>query len=120
VVPQHVLRGVRALSGGELQRITQYIEENLDAHLSLHALADVLGISIIRFVRSFKQSTGVQPHRYVLERRIAQSKSLLADANLPLVEVALRSGFSSQSHFSTVFRRLTNITPGRYRQAFGR
>jgi AraC family transcriptional regulator len=120
VVPQHVLRGVHALSAGELQRVTQYIEENLDVHLSLQGLADVLGISIVRFVRSFKQSTGVPPHRYVLERRIAQSRSLLADPSLSLVDVALRAGFSSQSHFSTAFRQLTSITPGRYRKALGR
>jgi len=118
-VPQHVLAGVHALSAAELHRIKRYIEENLDAHLSLQRLADVLRINIYRFVRSFKQSTGLSPHRYVLERRIAQSRLLLADPNLPLVEVALRSGFSSQSHFSTAFRRLMNITPGRYRRALG-
>lgn len=119
LVPQHVLRGVHALSAGELQRVKQHIEENLDADLSLQGLADLLGINIYRFVRSFKQSTGVPPHRYVLERRIAQSRLLLADPNMTLVEVALRSGFSSQSHFSTAFRKLTNITPGRYRKALG-
>ena len=42
--------------------------------------------------------------------------SLLADRGLPITDVALRAGFASQSHFSTAFRRLTNITPGRYRQ----
>jgi len=58
----------------------------------------------------------VGPHRYVMHRRIERSKSLLADRGLPITDVALRAGFASQSHFSTAFRRLTNITPGRYRQ----
>ncbi len=50
-------------------------------------------------------------------RRIERAKSLLANPKLPITEVALRLGFTDQSHFSTAFRRLTNTTPGRYREA---
>jgi len=73
-------------------------------------------MNLYRFVRAFKESTGVPPYRYVLERRIELSKSLLADSNCPITEVALRTGFASQSHFATAFRRLTSVTPGRYRR----
>ena len=88
----------------------------VEMDLTLQALADVLGMNVYRFIHAFKQSTGVPPHRYVMHRRIERSKSLLADRGLPITDVALRAGFASQSHFSTAFRRLTNITPGRYRQ----
>ena len=107
---------VRALSPGDLRRVTAYIDEQLETPLSLQRLADLLGMNLYRFVRAFKESTGVPPYRYVLERRIELSKSLLADSNCPITEVALRTGFASQSHFATAFRRLTSVTPGRYRR----
>jgi len=107
---------VRALSPGDLRRVTAYIDEQLETPLSLQRLADLLGMNLYRFVRAFKESTGVPPYRYVLERRIELSKSLLADSNCSITEVALRTGFASQSHFATAFRRLTSVTPGRYRR----
>jgi AraC family transcriptional regulator len=111
------VRGVRALSAAELGRVKQYIGDNLETNLSLQELADVVGMNLYRFVRSFKQSTGVPPHRYVLQQRIERAKSLLANSEVPIVEVALRAGFAGQSNFSTAFHRLTSITPRRYREA---
>jgi AraC family transcriptional regulator len=46
---------------------------------------------------------------------VERARELLASTDLPLVEVALRSGFTSQSHFTRYFRKLTATTPGAYR-----
>ena len=69
------------------------------------------------FTRWFSAEFGVSPHRYVMQARIERAKSLLANTTRPLSEVALDCGFSSQSHLSTVFRRFTGRTPGRFRKA---
>ncbi len=100
-----------------LRRVTEYIEENLEADLALVDLANILRMSMFHFIRSFKQSTGLPPHQYVLRKRIERAKSLLVDPGLSIAEVALRCGFGSQSNFTTAFRRLTNVTPGAYRNA---
>lgn len=100
-----------------LRFVTGYIEEHLEADLALLDLANILQMSVCHFIRSFKQSTGLSPHQYVLRKRIEHAKSLLADPKLPIAEVALRCGFGSQSNFTTAFRRLTNVTPVTYRNA---
>jgi AraC family transcriptional regulator len=74
-------------------------------------------MDVYRFLRSFKQSTGLPPHQYILRERIERAKSLLSSPGLPLTEVALRSGFVDQSHLTKAFRRLTNLSPGAYRKA---
>jgi AraC family transcriptional regulator len=105
------------LSRAEMARIREYIDGHLEARLSLRELADLVGMNVYRFLRSFKASMGVPPHHYVLEQRLDRSKSLLADVGLPIAEVALRCGFANQSHFSTTFRRHVEVTPWRYRRA---
>ena len=102
-----------------LRFVTEYIEDNLETDLALLDLANILQMSVFHFARSFKQSTGLTPHQYVLRKRIERAKSLLVDQGLSIAEVALRCGFGSQSNFTTAFRRLTNATPGAYRNASG-
>jgi AraC family transcriptional regulator len=116
-VRREVERRGHPLSTTELGRIREYIDGRLEARLSLQELADLVGMDIYRFLRSFKASTGVPPYRYMLEQRLDRAKSLLADIALPIAEVALRCGFASQSHFSTAFLRHAKVTPSRYRRA---
>jgi len=57
----------------------------------------------------------VPPHRYVLRRRTERARELLRQPGATILEVALACGFSSQSHFATVFRALTGVSPRAYR-----
>jgi AraC family transcriptional regulator len=104
----------------ELRRIEEYVEENLADSLSLQELSQQLQMSVYFFVRSFKRSTGLPPHQYVLRRRVERAKELLVDPALSIVDIALRCGFATQSHLTATFNRLTNLTPGEYRRAFER
>jgi AraC family transcriptional regulator len=56
----------------------------------------------------------------VLQRRLARARELLIATDMPVVEIALATGFSSQSHLASAFRRLTGVTPGEYRREAGR
>jgi AraC family transcriptional regulator len=100
-----------------LAAVLDYIDQNLDGRLSLPKLAEIARLSVFAFVRSFKTSTGLPPHRYVLRRRVERAKLLLADAALNIADVALRCGFGDQSAFTTTFRRLTLQTPSAYRES---
>lgn len=105
------------LSPSQLRRATDYLNSHLEQNPSLTEVAAVVGVSMHHFARAFKQSTGIPPHRYLMERRVERAKVLLAQTNLPLPEIAFRLGFSSQSHFTTVFRQTTGTTPKNYRKA---
>jgi AraC family transcriptional regulator len=104
------------LSKPRLRAVIEHIHENLDAELSLDHLAAVAHMSPYHFARLFKRSTGLPPHQYVIARRVERAKELLrARDPLPLAEVAVETGFSSQSHFTRHFKRCVGVTPQRFR-----
>jgi AraC family transcriptional regulator len=103
------------MSGYTLRRVTEYIEDNLTKDLTLAQIADVAHMSPHYFSRAFRKSTGIPPHKYVIDRRIEKAKILLSDNHLPLVEVGLSVGFQNQSHFTTLFHKRTGVTPKVYR-----
>jgi AraC family transcriptional regulator len=111
-----VARG-KGLAPKTLRRILDDIDANLEGDLSLQHLAELAGMSLDGFIRVFKQSTGVPPHRYVLRKRVESAQALLGNPAISLAEVALRAGFADQSHFSRMFHRLTGLAPRQYRRA---
>ena len=107
----------KGLSRERLQRVRDYVEAHLDDDLSLTVLADISCLSPYHFSRSFKQAIGMGPQRYVKERRIERAKTLMRRTHQPLASIALEAGFTDQSHLTSVFRRATGMTPGRFRAA---
>lgn len=102
-------------SGGlpafRLRKVLAYIEEHVTEDLKLDTLAEVAGMSKYHFSRLFKDAVGVPPYRYVVQQRVEAARSLLLGTDLSVTEIALRTGFSSQSHLSTAFREHTGTTP---------
>ena len=90
---------------------------HLAEDIGLPELAALAGVSPQRFKRTFKTSSGLPPYRFLMTLRIERAQELLARSNLTLAEVALASGFSNQSHFTTVFWNQTGLTPGRWRRS---
>jgi AraC family transcriptional regulator len=105
------------LSRERLKRVRDYIETHLDDRLTLTDLAGVACLSPYHFSRSFKQAAGVGPQRYVMQRRLERAKTLMRRTNQPLASIAQEAGFVDQSHLTSMFRRETGVTPGRYRAA---
>lgn len=105
-----------ALPKPTLDRVLEYVAAHLEGSLTLRDLAAVSGMNLFRFVRAFRESTGLPPHRYVLLARVERAKALLRDGALSVSEVALRTGFATPSHFATTFRRVTRTSPGAWRR----
>ena len=107
-----------ALPRGRLRAVVEYVEEHLDASLSLEQLAAVAHLSVYHFARQFRRATWLPPHQYVIRRRVERAKRLLQGAgDLSLAEVAAHAGFSDQSQFSHHFKRLVGVTPGQFRMS---
>ena len=106
----------RKFSEPEARRVVDYIHSNIDRELSLVDLAQLAKISPRQFVRIFSNTFGTTPHRYILNERVAQAKELIAKG-LVLTDIAANLGFASQSHFNVVFRKVTGLPPGQFRQA---
>jgi AraC family transcriptional regulator len=94
-----------------------FIEAHLTEDIALADLAGLARLSPAHFCRAFKRSFGVPPHRYQLQRRIERAKSLLADQDRSVLEVALACGFNFPSNFSQIFRKGTGLTPREFRRA---
>ena len=78
-------------------------------------LAAVSHVSEAHFARSFKLAFGVPPHRYLLTRRIERAVAMLRDSELPITEIALRTGWRSLGTFGRIFRDITGEAPGEMR-----
>ena len=111
---------VASLPSCRLRRVTEYIQQNLDKELTLAELAAVVYMSPYHFARLFKGSTGVPPHRFVVRQRIARGRAFLATQELSIAQISRMVGFRTSSHFTTVFRRVTGITPRGYRTGYVR
>jgi AraC-like DNA-binding protein len=105
------------LATWQLKRVHEILMHNLHGDVSLGELANDCGISTSHFARAFRQSTGLAPHRWLLQRRVDKAKDLLSDGRMSLADIALTCGFGDQSHFTRVFTRLVGISPGAWRRA---
>ncbi|GER91352.1 hypothetical protein KDW_55140 [Dictyobacter vulcani] len=106
----------QGLSARQMRRLETFIQERLSQDLTLEELAEQTGFSPYYFARIFRQTTGESPHQFVLRQRIERAQQLLAQRNISLVQVALESGFTNQSHFTRTFKRYLGMTPRAYRQ----
>ena len=99
-----------------IRRAIDYIRQNPQRELTVVELAEVACLSPFHFSRMFKSVTGRTPHAFVSAERLQEARKLLSRTSIPLAEIALSSGFSGQSAFSTAFKRAVGCTPRDYRQ----
>lgn len=104
------------LTASQQRKLTTFIEQRLSGPISLTQLAEVVKLSPSHFCRTFGQSYGTSPLRYVLMRRVERAKTLLLGAEMPLAEIALECAFSDQSALCRAFRRQTGESPAVWRR----
>jgi AraC family transcriptional regulator len=108
-----------AMAPCRLKRAQDFMRANLARPLSLQEIAEAAGMSLFHFARGFRQATGRPPHRYLVELRLCQARTLLHDASVPVGEIAQAVGFT-HSHFTAAFTRLMRMTPSTFRDVLRR
>jgi AraC-like DNA-binding protein len=105
-----------SLTPGMRRKIEDHIETHLDVSLCVTRLAEMAGLSHSHFSRAFRNTLQMTPHRYVMWRRLLRAQELIKQSDLRLTEIALRTGFSDQSHLCHHFRRMVGQSPARFRR----
>jgi AraC family transcriptional regulator len=108
------LRG--GLSPAALRRVQVFVEANLDRPIQLADLAKRAELSLYHFARAFKPSAGMTPRAFVELRRTERASRLINQSTQSLAEIAVDSGFGTQSRLTSTFKRRTGFTPGEYRR----
>ncbi|TPM25208.1 helix-turn-helix transcriptional regulator [Mesorhizobium sp. B2-2-2] len=99
------------LSVRSARKVQEFLNENFSRKLALAEMAAVCGFSSYHFVRAFSKTFGMPPHQYVLDLRLDFAERLLADSRMTIADIAHLSGFSSQSHFTTMMKKYRQVTP---------
>jgi len=99
-----------------IYKAIDYIRRNFAVKLSLQEIADHLFISPQYFCRIFKEETGQTPGGYITYVRIEESKKLLRNLSINIVDIPEKVGFESQSYFTKIFKKETGTTPGQFRR----
>jgi AraC family transcriptional regulator len=107
--PARVHGGLSSLAK---RRVLERIDAGLDARLTIESLAHEVGLSAAHFARAFKQTLGRAPHQYLLERRLERARQLIETTDASLSDIAQRTGFADQAHFTRLFKRAFGATPG--------
>jgi DNA-binding IclR family transcriptional regulator/AraC-like DNA-binding protein len=98
-----------------VQRTVRHLEEHLAEKIDWHRLAADFGASYSKLRHLFAERTGVSPSRHHLNLRIEAAKRLLRESEMPVLEIAEKTGFSDPNHFSAIFSRKVGVPPTRYR-----
>jgi len=105
------------LAPWQIRRVTEYFSTHLGDDIQLQTVCDLIKLSRSYFSRAFKISTGLAPHQWLLQARIAKAKQLLLESGLRLAQIAVDVGFADQAHFTRTFRRMAGQSPRAWQRA---
>lgn len=104
----------RHTSSQGLAAAVQYIQENLDRHISVDELVEEACMSKSTFYRHFSDEFDMSPLKYITRERVVRARKLLSDSGNTVTSVSHALGFSSTSHFIEMFKEHEGVTPKQY------
>ena len=101
-----------------LMSILDYISKYYAEPITLRSCSDTLGFNESYLSTMFRKSMGMTFSSYVQLLRLNQAAWLLTQTQLPVAEVAVKSGFASIKTFHRVFKYQYGMAPGEYRKHY--
>lgn len=98
----------------EINAVIDYLWENVNMEFSLDKLCQIAKLSPYYFVRLFKDNTGKTPYEYYMDIKISKAIEYFKAGKHSITEVCFILGFSSHSHFSSVFKKRVGMTPSEF------
>lgn len=100
-------------------KVIEYIKANYRRHISLEEVAQTTYMSRTYLSSLFKKETGYSLSEYINLIRVDRAQTFLVDSDMSIAEIARMCGFEDQSYFTKVFRKVTGVTPKKYRDSRG-
>ena len=100
-----------------IEAVRRFIDAHYGERITLEQLAEIACLSKYHLIRSFTGRVGISPYAYLETVRVSAAKELLA-LGVPPAQVAQRTGFSDQSHFTRFFKKFIGLTPAQYAGVF--
>lgn len=100
-----------------IQKAVDFMKNHFDQPVSLGTLGELTGYSPNHFQKLFTEIMRTSPQKHLENLRISHAKYLLATLDASIAEVAYSCGFSSQAYFTSIFKRLTGLTPYEFRKS---
>lgn len=101
--------------------VKYFVDEHFDnPNLNVNAVADEFNLNPSKLSSQFKQNFNIGLLDYISQKRIEQAKHLLISGDMPINQIALRIGYTSQRTFLRVFSNLEKISPGKYREIYSK
>ncbi len=110
------VRSGRVLSRALERRAKEMLLANMEENLSVADIADACRLSRSYFIKAFRQTVGMPPHRWLLEQRVRKACDLLREPGRSIAEIALSCGFSDQPHLTRVFTKVMGVSPAAWRR----
>ena len=100
-----------------VSKAIDYIYDHLHEPLTMEMLANYVGLNPSYFSKLFSKETGTTVKEYIAKSKINTAKNILVNSDFALSDIALSLGFSSQSAFTSVFKKYTGTTPLKYKNS---
>ncbi|EAQ04351.1 putative transcriptional regulator [Pseudooceanicola batsensis HTCC2597] len=108
--------GNARLTAGQMRKVAMRFDAGGGRRLSTAQMADAVNLSESWFSQVFKNTTGMTPHQWQLNKRVDQAQELLSGTDLSVADIADRLGFSDQAHLTRSFRQIVGETPASWRR----
>lgn len=99
-------------------KVANYVQQHISENIDTEEMAVELGFSRPYLSKKFKETTGKTLTDYIQTKKIDEAKRLLKYSDKSLSTISFYLGFSSQSHFCNIFKKITGKTPASYRRSF--
>jgi AraC family transcriptional regulator len=110
-------RKIRASGNARwLQQAVEYLRANFKESPTLQEVAEAAGVHPVHLAREFRRKQGLTVGEYIRKLRVDLACQELVRSKQPIVDIAVKAGFSDHSHMTRVFRRQTGLTPTEFRK----
>ena len=100
----------------QINRVCEYIKDNIDKALTVDILIKVCGMGRSNFFSIFQKVLGVSPGEYIRKEKVIHAMELLKNKNISILEIALECGFQQETSFCRFFKQMTGYSPSTYRK----